>query len=102
ETDKARTAYAADSDGFLAIVAREGETLPVGDNRPASPQVWRGERRHADTRLHRRSLLIGASGPGAERSAAVGCGVGVGSPTPCECVTARAAARARAWDRHRH
>jgi pyruvate dehydrogenase E2 component (dihydrolipoamide acetyltransferase) len=30
ETDKATTAYAADSDGFLAIVAREGETLPVG------------------------------------------------------------------------
>jgi len=30
ETDKATTAYAADADGFLAIVAREGETLPVG------------------------------------------------------------------------
>jgi pyruvate dehydrogenase E2 component (dihydrolipoamide acetyltransferase) len=30
ETDKATTVHAADSDGFLAIVAREGETLPVG------------------------------------------------------------------------
>ena len=30
ETDKATAAYAADADGFLAIVAREGATLPVG------------------------------------------------------------------------
>jgi pyruvate dehydrogenase E2 component (dihydrolipoamide acetyltransferase) len=51
ETDKATTVHAADSDGFLAIVAREGETLPVG---AMIAQL-----------LHRRTLLIGASGPGA-------------------------------------
>jgi hypothetical protein len=60
ETDKATTTYAADSDGFLAIVAREGETLPVGaDDRPASLRARRVDRRQADTRLQSRTFLIG-------------------------------------------
>src|SRR5687768_12914802 len=31
ETDKANMTYEADQDGTLAIVAQEGDTLPVGD-----------------------------------------------------------------------
>src|SRR3954468_23557319 len=31
ETDKANMTYEADSDGTLAIVAKEGDTLPVGE-----------------------------------------------------------------------
>ena len=31
ETDKANMTYEADSDGTLTIVAKEGDTLPVGD-----------------------------------------------------------------------
>jgi pyruvate dehydrogenase E2 component (dihydrolipoamide acetyltransferase) len=31
ETDKANMTYEADSDGVLSIVAKEGDTLPVGD-----------------------------------------------------------------------
>src|SRR4029078_1977152 len=31
ETDKANMTYESDSDGVLTIVAKEGETLPVGE-----------------------------------------------------------------------
>src|SRR5215210_7761606 len=31
ETDKANMTYEADSDGVLSIVAKEGDTLPVGE-----------------------------------------------------------------------
>src|SRR6476620_9785862 len=31
ETDKANMTYEADSDGTLTIVAKEGDTLPVGE-----------------------------------------------------------------------
>src|SRR6188472_2844476 len=31
ETDKANMTYEADSDGTLSIVAKEGDTLPVGE-----------------------------------------------------------------------
>src|SRR5215210_2824634 len=31
ETDKANMTYEADSDGVLTIVAKEGDTLPVGE-----------------------------------------------------------------------
>src|SRR5689334_16325960 len=49
ETDKANMTYEADQDGTLSIVAREGDTLPVGEtiarigDAPGEPQPEAGE-----------------------------------------------------------
>lgn len=49
ESDKASMPYAADGEGFLEIVAKEGETLPVGA---------------VIARLHEQSVTIGSGGVG--------------------------------------
>ena len=54
ETDKANMTYEADSDGTLTIVAKEGDTLPVGDTiarlGDGSEAPARGARRRTPTR----------------------------------------------------
>ena len=58
ETDKANMTYEADSDGTLTIVAKEGDTLPVGET---IARLGDGSEPAARTRRPRRGARGGAA-----------------------------------------
>jgi pyruvate dehydrogenase E2 component (dihydrolipoamide acetyltransferase) len=72
ETDKANMTYEADADGTLTIVAKEGDTLPVGEAIARIGDASRRPSRAATTTAGKRTTASASEEPDAEQEPGTG------------------------------